>query len=296
VKLEDRTCQPSQIIGKLFLIGRQLADLADLDLIEAVAMQVDTKISHYHAMKRTLSYALAPTQVEFFVRRPQIANWFFQTPHLEEVAMVFVDICSYTAITQRLNDPSITVEVAREWITREAQLVSQFGGYFDKEAGDCVICHFGPPFFELTLDTLVSVHDFSELETLMREYPSDPERAAYRAVMLALASHAMIKEFTMGGTPLSVAVGIEVDRVAIGNLTGRLGSVTAMGTGMNMAARLQGFAGPGETIIGPNCRRRLEGYRRSNLRKDLPFVIEPGEEVALKGFERPVVYSLVTSR
>lgn len=67
-----------------------------------------------------------------------------------------------------------------------------------------------------------------------------------------------------------------------------------MGDGMNLAARLQGLASQGQIVIGPNCRRRLEDYRRNNLAVDLPFTITDGGEAPLKGYDSPVPYFLVS--
>ena len=71
-------------------------------------------------------------------------------------------------------------------------------------------------------------------------------------------------------------------------------SLTAMGDGMNLASRLQGLAREGQIVIGPNCRRRLENYRRNNLATELPFTITEGGNAPLKGYDNPVFYYLVS--
>jgi len=291
--LKDRTLLPRIDIGKLLLIGGPPLDQADRDVMTSVAMELDTKIVNYHRTKRHLRRSLSGDQVEFFVRRPTIANWFFETPRYEEIGMVFSDLCGYTEITRQIGDPVETIRVAKEWIIREIELTAKHGGYFDKDVGDCAVSLFGPPFYELSVDSLLGVTDAEALESLMSEIPPDPERYAYQAVMFALETLEAVKEYRMGDYELNVSIGVEVGRVAIGDLNGHLGSLTAMGDAMNLAARLQGLASRGEIIIGPDCHRRLDGYRRNNLALRLPFSIEPRGEANLKGFDKPVPYFLV---
>jgi len=291
--LKNRTRLPHIDIGKLLLIGGPPLDQTDRDVMNSIAMELDTKIVHYHRTKRNLQRSLSKDQVEFFVRRPTIANWFFKTPRNEEIGMVFADLCGYTEITRQIGDPVETIRVAREWIIREIELTARHGGYFDKDVGDCAVSLFGPPFFELSVESLLTAPDTEALEALMAEIPPDPERYAYQSVMFALETVEAVKEFRMGGHELNVSIGVEVGQVAIGDLNGNLGSLTAMGNAMNMAARLQGIANRGEVIIGPNCRLRLDGYRRNNLAPNLPFTIEPGGEADLKGYDKPVPYFLV---
>lgn len=294
--LENRTRQPHVNIGKLLLIGSPPIDETDRDVMQSIAMQLDTKIVHYHRTKQNLRRSLSNDQVEFFVRRPLIADWFFENPRYEEIGMVFADLCGYTEITRQIGDPAETIHVAKEWIVKQIELTAKHGGYFDKDVGDCVVSLFGPPFYELSIESLLNARDTESLEKLMSEIPPDPEEYAYQAVMYALETLEAVKDYKMGDRNLSVAVGIEVGPVAIGDLNGRLGALTAMGDAMNLAARLQGLANSNEVVIGPNCRQRLEGYRRNTLASHLPFTIEPGGEARLKGYDKPIQYFLVKQR
>lgn len=294
VTLADRTRHPHQPIGKMVLIGGPPLDQSDQDVVNSIGAQVDSKIVHYHRSKRNLLRSLHPDQVEFFVRRPEIATWFFETPRHEEIGMVFADLCGYTEITRRLADPVETIRVAKEWIIHQIRLTARHGGFFDKDVGDCAVSLFGPPFYELTVESLLNIVNTDAIEQLMTSLPPDPERYAYQSVMYALDTVDAVHDFQMGDNDLHVSIGIEVDRVAIGDLNGNLGSLTAMGDGMNLAARLQGLASQGQIVIGPNCRRRLEDYRRNNLAVDLPFTITDGGEAPLKGYDSPVPYFLVS--
>ena len=294
--LKNRTRLPHVDIGKLLLIGSPPIDQTDQDVMQSIGMQLDTKIVHYHRTKRHLLRSLSEDQVEFFVKRPLIADWFFKNPRNEEIGMVFADLCGYTEITRQIGDPVETIRVAKEWILRQIELTAKHGGYFDKDIGDCAVSLFGPPFYELSVESLLSAPDEAALELLMSEIPPDPERYAYQSVMFALDTIEAVKDYRMAGRELNVSIGIEVGNVAIGDLNGRLGALTAMGDAMNLSARLQGLAKSGEIVIGPTCRKRLEGYRRNHLAPDLPFDIESGGEANLKGYDKLVPYYLVKSR
>ncbi|MDG2360442.1 MAG: adenylate/guanylate cyclase domain-containing protein [Planctomycetaceae bacterium] len=293
--LKNRVRQPHINIGKLVLIGSPPISQSGRDVMQSIGMQLDTKIVNYHRTKRHLRRSLSDDQVEFFVRRPAIADWFFKNPRNEEIGMVFADICGYTDITREIGDPVETIRVAKNWILRQIELTAQHSGYFDKDIGDCAVSLFGPPFFELSIDTLLNAADTDALESMVVENPSDPARYAYQAVSYALETVEAIKDFRMHDHDLQVSIGVEVGQVAIGDLNGRLGALTAMGDAMNLSARLQGLAQRDEIVIGPNCHKRLEEYRRNNLAPKLPFTVTPAGEANLKGYDKPVQYYLVTA-
>lgn len=295
VTLFNRTEEPYRPIGKIFLIGGPPIDDTDKTIMQSVAMQLDTKLMHHYETKRNLRRSLSEDQVEFFIQHPVIAKWFFETARNVEIAMVYTDIVGYTHITRRINDPSETIRVAKERILKEIELTARHGGYFDKDIGDCAVSLFGPPFYELSIDSLLEAKDTADLERLMEESPPNRERYAFQAVMYALESVEAIRNVEMGSSRLEISVGIEVKNVAIGDLNGNMGSLTAMGDGMNLAARLQGVANAGQIVIGPGCREKLEGYRKNNLAKSLPFQIEEGGVAELKGYDKPVEYFLVSS-
>ncbi len=279
---------PDHTIGKLILIGGEALRQADLDLAETVALQMFNKISYVHEQKKTLSRSLHHEQVDFFIRKPEIAEWFFKNPREEIIGMVFTDICGYTAITRELNNPKKTIEGAREWILKEKELMHKFGGYFDKEVGDCAIALFGPPFCGISLEALNSIKSINELEELVARSQSEPHVYAYNSVLYALESVEAVKKFYMGEKQLNISVGIEVGKIALGDLTGVIGKLTAMGDSMNLSARLQGLAGHGEILIGPQCNEYLEQYKKEAWMGKLPFIKESAGEHKLKGYESPV--------
>jgi len=283
-------------VGKLFLIGEKTLDYTDRNIMESVALQIDIQITHYHEQKKALSRSLHPDQVDFFLKYPKIARWFFENPREEIVAMVFSDICGYTTITRKLGDPRKTIEGAKKWILKEKELTLKHDGFFDKEIGDCAVSLFGPPFGAITLDTLSQMQSVEQIQELINTNKWEPHIYAYHAVMYALDSMKAIREFHMGEHAMNLTIGIEVGKVAIGDLTGDIGKLTAMGDSMNMAARLQGLAKEGQILAGPHCAELLETYRKEAYLEELPFCIRKGGEAKLKGYDDPVPYYFITEK
>ncbi len=283
-------------VGKLFLIGDKILDYTDRNIMESVALQIDIQITHYHAQKKALSRSLHPDQVDFFLKYPKIARWFFENPREEIVAMVFSDICGYTTITRKLGDPRKTIEGAKKWILKEKELTLKHGGFFDKEIGDCAVSLFGPPFGAITLDILSQVQSVEQIRELINTNKWEPHIYAYHAVMYALDSMKAIRQFRMGEHEMNLTIGIEVGKVAIGDLTGDIGKLTAMGDSMNLAARLQGLAREGQILAGPHCAELLETYRKEAYLEELPFCIRKGGEAKLKGYDDPVPYYFITEK
>ena len=296
VTLEDRTRHPNTTIGKLFLVGGEPLDPSEADVVDSVAMQIETKLAHYHSMKRELSVSLPADQAEFLIRRPAIGHWVFDSPRQVEIALVQGGIHDFADIVQRVGDPQATIGGARHWVDRMRSLTTSHGGYFDDDAGDSATCMFGPPFYEAAAAALDSVETVADMERFMDAVPPDAGRYAYGAVMFALEAIAAAGDSDLGGEPLQISVGIEVSAVTVGNLSRGAGSLTAIGDGVSHAARLQENAGPGQVAIGPNCHAAIESYRAASLATDLPFEMAAGGNVQLKGVDDPAAYYVVTAR
>ena len=182
------------------------------------------------------------------------------------------------------------VQGARLWIDLERSLAVQRGGYFQVEAGDSVGAMFGPPLYEISMDALQGVSSAADLDALMEELPPNSERYAYMAVQFALESAAKAAEIDLDGVSLDLSLGIEVGEMTIGNFTGSPWSLTAVGGASRHAAQLQELAKPGQIVLGPVCKERLEGYRRSTLDDALPFEIREAGNAQLKGYDEPKPY------
>src|SRR6202008_1932674 len=150
------------------------------------------------------------------------------------LSVMFCDLIGSTALSARL-DPEDLREVIRSYQARVASTIQPFNGFIARDVGDGVLIYFG--------------------------WPQAQETDAERAVRAGLAVAAAVSEINMGGEPLQVRIGIATGLVVIGEPIGSGDSrqQTAVGETPNLAARLQGLAGPGQVVIDAATRRQGGG-------------------------------------
>jgi class 3 adenylate cyclase/tetratricopeptide (TPR) repeat protein len=143
------------------------------------------------------------------------------------VTAFFADLVASTALSDRL-DPEVVRGVVSRYFERAAAEIRGFGGSVEKFSGDAVMAVFG----------------------LQQAHEDDPERAvrAAFAVRDALAELAPDAE-ARHGIQLQVRIGIEAGEVVVGDPFG--GATMATGDPLNIAARLEQHAQPGEIVVGP---------------------------------------------
>lgn len=165
------------------------------------------------------------------------------------VSVVFVDLAAFTTLTHGF-DPEELRDLADGVLTVVAGIIEDYDGYVDSFRGDGLIALFGAP----------------------RSHPDDPERA----VRAAAASLRAIEE--IGGSrgfPLRGRAGVNTGIVIAGAVgSGRVRDYTVMGSAVNLAARLEAAAEPGEVWVGP------ETYESTRHR--LLYRVTP--RVSLAGF------------
>jgi class 3 adenylate cyclase len=156
------------------------------------------------------------------------------TAERRPLSVMFCDLIGSTALSSRL-DPEDLREVIRTYQSCVANTIQQFNGFTARYVGDGVLIYFG--------------------------WPEARETDAQRAVRAGLAVAAAVSNAPIGGHPLQVRVGIATGLVVIGEPIGSGDSrqQTAMGETPNLAARLQGLAGPGQVVIDAATRRQIGG-------------------------------------
>jgi class 3 adenylate cyclase/tetratricopeptide (TPR) repeat protein len=137
--------------------------------------------------------------------------------------VLFVDIVDSTQLVTGA-DPEVVRRRVAEFFDRVSHCVTVHGGIVEKFAGDAVLAAFGIP----------------------QAHEDDAERAA-RA---ALGMREAIRELD-----LEVRIGIEAGEVVVDSRD----STFATGEAVNIAARLQQTAMPGEILIGPTAHRLARG-------------------------------------
>lgn len=177
----------------------------------------------------------------------------------------FSDIRGFSTFSERFKeDPRSLVRVLNMYLTRVSSALLHQGGCLDKYIGDAVVCLFGAP---------VSHTDH-----------------AVRACRGALAAQAEVdrlrEEFRRQNLPdVYTRIGLNTARLFVGNFgSEQLFDYTAMGDGMNLAARLEGAnkAYGSLIMIGP---RTYELARDHIEVRELDEVRVAGKTEAVKVYE-----------
>jgi class 3 adenylate cyclase/tetratricopeptide (TPR) repeat protein len=148
------------------------------------------------------------------------------------VTVVFCDVTGSTALGERL-DPESLRHVMAQYFEAMRSVIERHGGTVEKFIGDAVMAVFGVP----------TVHE------------DDALRAARAATEMREALPGLNEELERDyGTRLELRTGVNTGEVVTGTEE-RL----ATGDAVNVAARLEQAATPGEILLGPETRRLLRG-------------------------------------
>jgi class 3 adenylate cyclase/tetratricopeptide (TPR) repeat protein len=162
---------------------------------------------------------------------PLAAAPLFDRSARKTVTVVFADIAGSTELGDRL-DPETVRQVVSRYFRTTRRVLERHGGTVEKFIGDAVMAVFGIPV----------VHE------------DDALRATRAAVEMAGSLGTLNKELERRwDVSLEVRIGVNTGEVVTGDPSGGQGFAT--GDAINLAARLQQAAAPGEILIGETTRR-----------------------------------------
>jgi class 3 adenylate cyclase len=183
----------------------------------------------------------------------------------KKIATVFfADIRGYTSFSEG-REPEEIIEILNEYFGEAVEHILKHKGYIDKFIGDCIMAVWGVP--------------------LTREKDD-----AINAVSCALAIQSMVRSakrkfFRNDASRLRIGIGVNTGPLVAGNL----GSLQRMdysviGDTVNLAARLEGIAGPDEVIISRTTQEHVGAF----------FRLEKRPDVRVKGKEKPIqIYNVL---
>ncbi|MDF5759104.1 adenylate/guanylate cyclase domain-containing protein [Spongiactinospora sp. TRM90649] len=178
------------------------------------------------------------------------------------VTVLFCDMTDSTALSERLDPESLRALMLRYFeLMREP--IEHYGGTVEKYIGDAVMAVFGVPV----------VHE------------DDPRRAIRAAIDMREALIGFNEELTrLLGVRIGIRVGINTGEVVTPRAPAGRDQVLASGEAVNIAARLEQHAAPGEILLGPDT------FRGSGA----GLIAEPVGPLPLKGRSQPLpAYRLV---
>lgn len=151
-----------------------------------------------------------------------------------EATILFGDVRGFTAYAVD-KPPEQVVDALNSYLEIATRVIIKHGGYIDKFIGDAILGVFGVPVYR---------QDHVE-----------------RAVRAAVALQEALLQESRNGNTLLAAVGISVHTGEV--LAGNVGSQTKMeytviGDSVNLASRLNAFAGPSEVVVSRQVVERIE--------------------------------------
>jgi class 3 adenylate cyclase len=170
------------------------------------------------------------------------------------VTVVFSDLVGSTSLGERL-DPELLREVITRYYDRAATVLERHGGTVAKFIGDAVMAVYGVPRLHED-DALRAVRGAAELSASLTELNGELE--------------------TAWGVRLALRTGVNTGEVMVGDGVG--GQEVIVGDAVNVAARLEQAAAPGEVLIGERTWRLVRDA----------VTVEPVTPLALKGKASPV--------
>jgi len=179
---------------------------------------------------------------------PLAAAPLFDRRARKTVTAVFADIAGSTELGDRL-DPEAVRQVMSRYFRTTRRVLERHGGTVEKFIGDAVMAVFGIPV----------VHE------------DDALRATRAAVEMADSLRTLNEELERRWeVSLEVRIGVNTGEVVTGDPSGGQGFAT--GDAINLAARLQQAAEPGEILIGETTRRLLGD--RVTVAEVAPFLVK----------------------
>ena len=180
-------------------------------------------------------------------KNPRVAD----TAERRQITVVFSDLVGSTALSAHM-DPEDLREVISAYQKCVTDTVQRFGGFVAKYMGDGVLVYFGYP----------------------QAHEDDAERAV-RAGLELIAAVTALKSDRL----LQSRVGIATGLVIVGDLigSGEARERAIVGETPNLAARLQGVAGPNQVVIAESTRKLLgDLFEFADLgSKDLKGIASP---------------------
>jgi adenylate cyclase len=138
------------------------------------------------------------------------------------ISVLFIDVRGFTALVEKLSPGEVAQRLNR-FYSLASNTIFDYNGTLDKFVGDQVMAFFGAPFRR--------------------------KDHARRAVKAAVRIVKGMKDL-VSGDHLYVGAGIATGEVYVGNVgEGAIADYTVVGDTVNVAARLQAAAAPGEILV-----------------------------------------------
>ncbi len=223
----------ASVVGKLVAASRAgVFNTYDRELLAAFASYIRQRVVDFNKEWRTLAVSFPPGDVTRLLQVDNYARRYLE-PREAEVAILYADIAGFTRLSEQvLQSPAKVAELVEVWSRDAVDLVWEHGGLFDKMVGDCIIAHFGPPFYETKPGERLAnaIRCAQAIRDMTRRLPERPGLEVLR------------------DSAVGVATGLNLCPLFVGRF-GPNDNFTGFSRGMNNTARLQGCAVRDEILV-----------------------------------------------
>lgn len=208
-------------------LGRSLGEMAH-------SLQASEKeLVEQTRVRTALSRYLSADVVELIAREPDRLRLGGER---REVTVLFSDVCGFTRLSESL-PPETVVALLNELFTFATEIIHRRGGIIDKFIGDSVMAVWGTP----------------------ESHPDDAKQAVEAATELRRWVETGNRRWRQKwGVEIQLAMGLHTGTVVAGNLgSEKRMEYTVIGDTVNVAARLESMAQPGQILVSAATREKL---------------------------------------
>jgi class 3 adenylate cyclase len=223
-QVEDKVEERGDELGHL---GRSLGEMARSLAASEKELVEQTRV------RTVLSRYLSADVVELIAREPDRLRLGGER---REVTVLFSDVCGFTRLSESL-PPETVVALLNELFTFATEIIHRRGGIIDKFIGDSVMAVWGTP----------------------ESHPDDARQAVEAAMELRRWVETGNRRWRQKwGVEIQLAMGLHTGTVVAGNLgSEKRMEYTVIGDTVNVAARLESLAQPGQILVSSATRERL---------------------------------------
>jgi len=222
-----------------FSVALPVTSRDELGALTAAFNDMARSLREKEMIKRAFSRYVAREVVDEILKDPEQISL---TGERRDVTVLFCDIRGFTAAAEA-QPPEAVVELLNAFYDLMIETTFKHDGTLDKFLGDGVMAVFGAPLYR-------------------------PDHAVM-AARTALAMQAAIRDLSArrvaaGKPPLEVGIGLNAGVVIAGTIgTDARMEYTVVGDSVNLAARLESCAGPGQILVSAEMHARLDGAVRA---------------------------------
>jgi len=215
---------------------RQLSrELAREKALRAELDQAYTSLARMEKVRETFGQFVTPEVAEYVLAHP---DDFWKRGERKVVTILFADVRAFSSFSARIQ-PEEAVSALNDIFVRVIDAIHREGGVLNKFLGDGLMALFGAP-------------------VPNEDHVFAAARAALRAQSAVEAWAGSRPASALG--PLRIGIGINTGAVMAGCVgTRERAEYSVIGHPVNLAARLEEQAAPGQILVGPETARLLAG-------------------------------------